>query len=142
MNLARMNREQLLAEAARQGKVIDGDATREEIIAELRDPSVSDGAADGFVSPDKLSGKKVTIHIYAQEGPGGKDPVPVGLNGKVWLIPRDKDLKVPAELVGILKDSVQTFLIQDGKDEEGNIKHRLQDVRRFNYQATEDVARV
>lgn len=38
---------------------------------------------------------KVRISIARQEGPGGADPVPVGVNGKIMVIPRDEDCDIP-----------------------------------------------
>lgn len=49
--------------------------------------------------------KMVTIRIPNQESIGGKEPVPVGVNGKVYLIKRDTDVPVPVEVVHVLKNA-------------------------------------
>lgn len=132
MNIQRMTKAELAAEAKRQGQAINEDMTREELIAMLHDPA---STKDGFLPPERLSGKKATIHIASTEGPGGADPVPVGLNGKVWAIPRDVEVEIPLELLeGPLKDAVMTVLEPDGKNIDGTIKWKERDVRRFQVQ--------
>lgn len=52
--------------------------------------------------------KMVVINIPNQDIPGsteGKQPVPVGVNGKVYLIKRGVDVEVPIEVVGVLNDA-------------------------------------
>lgn len=49
--------------------------------------------------------KMVTIIIQTQSGPGGKDPVPVGHNGKPFLIMRDKPVPVPESVISVLQDA-------------------------------------
>lgn len=46
--------------------------------------------------------RKIRIIIQNQEGAGGSDPVPVGVNGTVILIPREKPVEVPARYVDAL----------------------------------------
>lgn len=47
----------------------------------------------------------VTIRIDNQLGAGGKDHVPVGVNGKVYRIKRGMDVAVPKEVVEVLKNA-------------------------------------
>lgn len=47
--------------------------------------------------------KTVRIIIPHQEGPGGKEHVPVGVNGRVYRIMRGTPVDVPAEVVEVLE---------------------------------------
>ena len=46
------------------------------------------------------------IHVNITEEAGGNEPVPVSVNGKVMLIPRGKDVDVPAEYVEVLQHAI------------------------------------
>lgn len=50
---------------------------------------------------------EVKIRIYSNDKPGGTDPVPVGVNGSVMLIPRDKDVWVPEEYMRVLQNAIE-----------------------------------
>ena len=69
---------------------------------------------------DQLEGKFEMITIHSGNDEAGSDAVPVGLNGYVYQIPRDKPFKVPSEVVQILRDSVVTSYKADGKG--GNVE--------------------
>lgn len=58
------------------------------------------------------------ILIQEQEGAGGRDPVPVSVNGTAMLIPRGKPVDVPARYVEALTNAVQW---QYDTDEEGRM---------------------
>lgn len=49
--------------------------------------------------------KMVRIIISQQDGPGGKEPVVVGVNGRVARIERGKEVSVPAEYIEALKNA-------------------------------------
>ena len=49
---------------------------------------------------------KVRINIGIQENAGGSDPVPVGVNGKVMLIPRGKDVDIPESYLEALSHAI------------------------------------
>ncbi len=49
---------------------------------------------------------KVRINIGIQEEAGGNDPVPVGVNGKIMLIPRGKDVDIPESYLEALQHAV------------------------------------
>lgn len=61
-------------------------------------------AAEAPVAPRKM----VTINIPHQSGPGGKEAVKVGVNGKGYLIARGKDVEIPIEVLGALKNAETT----------------------------------
>ena len=48
----------------------------------------------------------VVIRIQSQNEPGGEQPVPVGVNGSVMLIPRDQDARIPRSYYEVLKNAV------------------------------------
>lgn len=73
-------------------------------------------AAIGAVEP-KGPRKMVRIMIPTQNEPGGKDPVVVGVNGRVARIMRGKPVDVPAEYVEVLNNANK--LVYD-KDENGS----------------------
>ena len=53
-----------------------------------------------------MSGDRVDIYIYAGHGKTAPAPVPVGVNGVVYYIPRAKKVNVPVEVVGVLQNAV------------------------------------
>lgn len=55
-----------------------------------------------------LSGKRKTIVIHQGEGAAGREDVPVGVNGVMYLIKRGKPVEVPTEVVGVLETAVTT----------------------------------
>ena len=132
MNIARMSKAELLAEAITQGKGVSDNNTREEIIEMMNAPGST--KADSFLSPDRLSGKTRRILLAASEGPGGADPVTPSLNGKVWSIPRDMACDVPVEVLEILENAVMTVSEQNGKDADGRINWKDRNVRRYLFQ--------
>lgn len=72
--------------------------------------ATSKKAADASISIEvaggvKLSGKRALLRIASEKVDGGKDPVFVGYQGHGFLIPRDKDINCPVELVNVLNDA-------------------------------------
>lgn len=55
----------------------------------------------------KPDADKVRLMIPSSEQPGGSDPVPVGVNGSVMLIPRDEWCDVPRPYAIALKNAVR-----------------------------------
>ncbi len=56
---------------------------------------------------------KVRIRITKTEQVGGKDPVPVGHNGRTVVIQRDKDVDIPYRFYCALKDAIREDVTQD-----------------------------
>ena len=52
--------------------------------------------------------RKVRLVIPSGRGPHEKSPVPIGVNGREFLIVRDKEVLVPESIVEVLKLSVET----------------------------------
>lgn len=65
--------------------------------------------AGAEVDPE-LSGRKVKLTIFEQEGDMGKQPVYVGHNGYGYLIKRGEPVIVPLEVVNVLNDAKITEL--------------------------------
>lgn len=73
---------------------------------------------DGWVSPDRLSsGPMVKIIIQSTNDAGGNLAQAVGINGRVWLIPRDIAVDVPVPVLGVLMDAKQESYHQAGKQD-------------------------
>lgn len=62
---------------------------------------------------------KIRLLIGVTEEPGGEEPVPVGINGRVMLIPRDKEVAVPLPYFRALEQAI-TFKYIQQVDERGN----------------------
>ena len=65
----------------------------------------------------ELSGETVTLTIHSSDSEGGQDAVKVGVNGYMYLIPRNKPCEVPVEVASVIKNAVveQLKLTADGK---------------------------
>lgn len=73
--------------------------------------------------------KRLTINIAKQDKPGGGEPVFVGVQGVGYTIPRGINVEVPAPVVEVLKNAVQSKVYQD---EDGNL--HSEDVLTYPYQ--------
>jgi hypothetical protein len=62
----------------------------------------------GTNSDDSMSGKYEMLTVYSSNDEGGGNAVPVGINGYLYQIPRDKPFKVPTEVVAVLRDAFTT----------------------------------
>lgn len=70
-----------------------------------------------------LSGGKVLLTIHSSNEDGGQEAVKVGVNGYMYLVPRNKPCQVPAEVAEVIRNAVvdQIKLSSDGK---GHITHQ------------------
>ena len=64
-----------------------------------------------------------TIRLTEAEGAGGSEPVPVGVNGRVQLIPRGKDVEVRLPYVAVLKNAEK--IVYDEHMEADGIRSRM-----------------
>lgn len=92
-----------------------------------RDEILGDSSPDAIAEQDAIDAAKadqkaergdpshVTIIINAQESAGGNNAVPVQVNGKAWLIPREQEFKVPYPVLHALENAVARETIWDGK---------------------------
>lgn len=87
----------------------------------------ADAKVDGYKEGDH--GKRVAITIFEQDGDGGDQPVPVGVNGRVYVIKRGVRVMVPRAVVNVLNDAVVTQMEHTGSGE-----HKERQYRRFSLQ--------
>lgn len=66
--------------------------------------------------PDVESAKRIRILVPTQDGPGGKEAIVVGVNGRVTRIQRGVEVAVRPEVIGVLKNANR--VVYD-KDENG-----------------------
>ena len=64
-----------------------------------------------------------TLRLARSEGVGGNDPVPVGLNGRIQLIPRGEDVEVRVPYVEVLQHAQK--IIYDEVMEADGIRSRM-----------------
>jgi len=93
------------------------------------DPPSSKVAVKGGAAKSKNT-KYITINIAKQDKPGGSEPVPVGVQGVLYTIPRGIDVDVPASVVEVLKNAIQDIVTQD--QDTAEIMH--EDVLSYPYQ--------
>lgn len=74
-------------------------------------------AIKGSNSDDTLSGKFEMLTVFSSSEEGGSNAVPVGINGYLYQIPRDKPFKVPTEVVHVLRESVTTVYSRNSQGE-------------------------
>lgn len=74
-------------------------------------------AADVGAAPGQ---EKVLIRIMATRDPGGDQPVPVGVNGSVMLIPRNRDVEIPRAFYEVLRNAVE-FQYDPDIDAQGRV---------------------
>jgi superfamily II helicase len=75
-------------------------------------------AAAGYDKAAAQPEKRVKIIIEEQDNHEGHQEVRVGVNGKVYQIQRGKEVSVPESVVSILRNAIQTKIIQqpDGSE--------------------------
>lgn len=62
---------------------------------------------------DTMSGKYEMLTVFSNNEDGGANAVPVGINGYLYQIPRDKPFRVPTEVVQVLREAVTTTYTYD-----------------------------
>ena len=77
---------------------------------------------------DQLSGKKVKIEIFEQEGVDGKEAAFVQVNGYAYQIPRNTICVIPEEVAAAVENAKYTVTQNVGSRNEDRI------VKRFAYQ--------
>ena len=64
----------------------------------------------------------VTILIPNEEKPGGEEPVPVAVNGKLMYIPRGEPVPIPRPYLEVLQNAVQDIYSEFDGDDLGGLK--------------------
>lgn len=75
----------------------------EPAIEPVSEPHVT---ASVMEKEDKTS-IRVRVRVMAGNGKGGKEPVPVGVNGSVMLVPREQEVIIPYAFYEVLTNAVQ-----------------------------------
>ncbi len=89
-----------------------------------REKAAINASADAEVARQEAQNKKllaaqrkVRIVIPSARGPHERCPVPVGVNGREYLIVRDKEVDVPQAVVSVLNDAVESVPVTIGEGE-------------------------
>jgi hypothetical protein len=80
---------------------------------------------------DSKKDPMIRIYINISETKGGSDPIPVGVNGRVMLVPRGKEIDVPSRYVHALKNA-KTLVY--GNDEKGRFDPTPREVPAYPFQ--------
>lgn len=124
-NLAGMTEMELAKMAQEMNIEVSPNATKQELIASItlmekaktsQVESMSTAATTTATKVDKP--KKYRLIVQNQEGVDNTPYIVVGVNGKVWQIPRDTEVTVPEEVINTLREAVMTLLEQQ-RDEQG-----------------------
>ena len=131
--------EALKAELAKaKAEAAEATARAEKAEADAKAAAEASAATDAEVARQEAQNKrllseqrKVRIVI-----PSGRDihercPVPVAVNGREYLIVRDKEVDVPQSVINVLNDAVESVPVEDG---DGPIKRVVfKQAQRFAY---------
>lgn len=104
--------------------------TDDELIGFLTEQGalIEDDNADQHPSKEK----RVKLMIFEQEGPEGKQDVPVSVNGYAYQIKRGIEVEVPESVIHVLENAVMT--LSEPGEKPGTFVER--NVRRFSFQVT------
>lgn len=117
------------------GLEVDGRATRDSILGKMAAAgygvahiTLPEAAPEGppehragrafNTRPAKDGGKEIRIRLHTQEKPGGDQPVPVGVNGSMILVPRGEDIWLHEKFVKVLENAVEE-VYQEYSDDGG-----------------------
>ncbi len=93
------------------------EATMRIRIQEHCDKTGAEKPESSIPTPGRNQDKKprVKINILQTEGIGGKEPAVIGVQGKLYHVPRGVDVSVPYSVVEVLKNAKQDIVTQDPK---------------------------
>ncbi|MFW5489141.1 MAG: hypothetical protein ACNI3A_12130 [Desulfovibrio sp.] len=74
---------------------------------------------------------RVKVRFHAQEGGAGNDDIFVSVNGRAYLIQRERDVMLPREVLEVVENAEQTIFEPSG----GGVRARH--VKRFAYTVLE-----
>lgn len=76
----------------------------------------------------ELCGDRELIEIFEGDQIGGRDAVPVQVNGFAYQIPRNKVVSVPVEVLYIIENAKYMITTKEGSNDV------VREVKRFSYQ--------
>ena len=78
-------------------------------IAEKESPVVMAGNNPNPVTAGQMppGDGKVKLILQVDEKAGGNEPIPVGVNGSIMLVPREKEVEIPLSYFRVLENAVQ-----------------------------------
>ncbi len=77
--------------------------------AEAIIPRANQGKPDPLkYDSDEEPPERVEVQIHVQDRPGGSEPVQIGVNGKLMLVPRNKRVSIPWAYFEVLSKAVET----------------------------------
>lgn len=78
------------------------------VVQEANADTAQDGSAPRPVTTAQSAPEKDKVRIIIQETEeaGGRDPVPVGVNGLIMLIPRGKEVDIPLPYFEVLQHAI------------------------------------
>lgn len=85
----------------------------EPVVVKKRQKAEPTAELKGANKDDSMSGKYEILTVFSSNEDGGTNAVPVGINGYLYQIPRDKPFKVPTEVVEVLRQAVVTTYIRN-----------------------------
>ncbi len=101
------------------------------------------GKPDAQAMPDHGNASHVVLMIHLQDKPGGKEPVPIGVNGRAMLVPRGEDVKIPYAYYEVLSKAIETHydpLPGGGLSEPRFVPRYPHNVLRFLFENQEQAA--
>lgn len=106
----------------------------EIMVSDGEEASVPDqtGDAPKPVNAEQQGPKEgeVRMIVFESELPGGKDPVPVSVNGKAMLIPRGQEVEVPERYFEVLANALMDYY---ETDEDGNLVPIPRKIPRYQF---------
>jgi len=106
---------------------------------ELAPTSRPNTSASSVSNTKEIQSKERRFIIKISATEKDKNAVPVGINGHVFLIPRDIESEVPMSVLNALNECVEThiFMVEGGVDGQ---KKEERNVMRFPYQIIREVS--
>lgn len=135
---ARLNNEAETAkaqarEAEKQAKEAREEAAVSKALLAEMDAKVEAEAArqEALITRQLKEQRRVRIVIPSGRGPSGRAAVPVGINGKPFSIPRDKEVDVPQCVLNVL--DLAKELVPEMEDVNGQAHVSFREVNRISY---------
>lgn len=75
--------------------------------------------------------KMVRVIIHKTDEPGGDEPVPVGVNGRVMLVPRGKQVDIPEDYFHVLSNASRLHYDTDGN---GSLIYPPREIHQYPHQ--------